>query len=334
MATSGPNRNHKAVLKCTSINYKIILEENAVTVLGRDNALPPLASDKRVSRNQLEAVFTYENGVPCVLLTRVGVNPSVVVLNATASIMDTSKQIAEQNQTYILRDGDKFSMIAHSYYYTVKIKEKKAAGDISGWKNYSFYKNMISSRPDGALIAEIHSNWFDDVSLLEYHHGYIQWLFPLFLDSGMNSAAKKLNKAEAKAMRGDLEIARRFIMSYRLMLNFYGMKLVDEKTGEIARHDDERFCNERYQNLNMNFHNNLRISRIIISLGHLGFFRYKQPFIEFLTKEMEKNKKLQKCRNSLENHWKPLVYGVGTKQYLEKTLELPEDREESVFFKS
>jgi hypothetical protein len=116
---------------------------------------------------------------------------------------------------------------------------------------------------------------------------YIQWLFPIFESKGMNYNSAPLSKAEAKLIREDLDCAQRVLTSYKvishiacclhclptdwhlqLMLNFYGLKLVDEQTGEVAR--DEKNWKDRYQNLNTSSHNNLRISRIIASLGHLG----------------------------------------------------------------
>jgi len=194
-----------------------------------------------------------------------------------------------------------------------------------------FYSNKISSRPEGDLIDEIHREWFDDVGKLEYHHGYIQWLFPLFLDSGVNSSASALKKDEAQLMRNDLEIARRVIRSYRLMLNFYGWHLVDEKTGEISKHPNENFRRNRYRNLNDNFHNNLRISRILISLGELGFGRYKEPLLNFLA--IEVNSGLRNCKESFDRFWKRLVQ-VDTQWYFEKTRETAEDREESIFFRA
>jgi hypothetical protein len=57
------------------------------------------------------------------------------------------------------------------------------------------------------------------------------------------------------------------------MLNFYGMRLVDEQTGEVER--EPKIWRERYTNMNKNTHNHLRVSRIITSLGELGFKRYK-----------------------------------------------------------
>ncbi len=44
----------------------------------------------------------------------------------------------------------------------------------------------------------------------------------------------------------------------RMMLNFYGLRLVDMKTGQVDRHDD---WHDRFQNLNYCEHNFLRISK-------------------------------------------------------------------------
>jgi hypothetical protein len=41
------------------------------------------------------------------------------------------------------------------------------------------------------------------------------------------------------------------------MLNFYGLKLVNVETGEVARTEEWQ---ERYKNMNILTHNNLRIS--------------------------------------------------------------------------
>lgn len=61
--------------------------------------------------------------------------------------------------------------------------------------------------------------------MLERHHGYIQYLFPLFerffssccitwSSNGMNHFAKKLKKDEAALMRADVDIGRKFVLSY------------------------------------------------------------------------------------------------------------------------
>lgn len=109
--------------------------------------------------------------------------------------------------------------------------------------------------------------------MLEGHHGYIQWLFPVFENAGMNFESRPLTKEGAAAIRADAEASERVIRSYRLMLKFYGLSLADERTGRVER--DAPYHTGRFRNLNDSPHNYLRISRIITSLGELGFRRHK-----------------------------------------------------------
>lgn len=44
------------------------------------------------------------------------------------------------------------------------------------------------------------------------------------------------------------------------MLDFYGMVLLDERTGEVARAENYK---SRYSNLNLSSHNYLRISTVM-----------------------------------------------------------------------
>ena len=48
------------------------------------------------------------------------------------------------------------------------------------------------------------------------------------------------------------------------MLNFYGLRLVDEATGELERTDEWQ---DRFLNLNICTHNNLRISAYLHETG-------------------------------------------------------------------
>lgn len=69
---------------------------------------------------------------------------------------------------------------------------------------------------------------------MEAHHGYIQWLFPIRED-GMNHYADQLQLHEAKAISSDPILQGRIITSYELMLDFYGIKLADRKTGTNSK---------------------------------------------------------------------------------------------------
>jgi len=88
----------------------------------------------------------------------------------------------------------------------------------------------------------------------------------------MNPDAQPLTLAEAAEIKRDPVCSGRVLVSYRLMLDFYGVQLDDEATGAVSRtpHYAERFAH-----LNFSFHNYLRITRILKCLGELGFEHFK-----------------------------------------------------------
>jgi hypothetical protein len=83
-------------------------------------------------------------------------------------------------------------------------------------ENYDFYTNKIRSHPDGDLIDNIHKKWFGDYRRLEYHHGYIQWLFPL-QEKGLNWSAEPLQKHEIESIKKDKKAFKRILKSYEMM---------------------------------------------------------------------------------------------------------------------
>ncbi|KAN0021478.1 hypothetical protein ACTFIU_010078 [Dictyostelium citrinum] len=204
---------------------------------------------------------------------------------------------------------------------------------LSKFKNFQFYKNKLSSKPDGNYIDAIHRYWFNDLKKLEYHHGYVQWLFPLYVNNGMNYQAYALNRIESKLFRNDIDIAKRVIRSYELMLNFYGIRLVNKHTGQLERSKDLQHSKKQFNNLSHNSHNNLRISRIITFLGLVGFKRYKKPLVDFLKLHID-NGNLSISRYSLKSYWEPLIdYSKSnSKWYFDNTLEDENDNEESIYF--
>ena len=82
--------------------------------------------------------------------------------------------------------------------------------------NYQFYTNEVESYPDGDLIDNIHKKWFGKYEKLEYHHGYIQWLFPI-REKGLNWSADPLQEHEIDKLKKDKRAMERLQTSYRLM---------------------------------------------------------------------------------------------------------------------
>ena len=144
----------------------------------------------------------------------------------------------------------------------------------------------------------------------------------------MSFHSDRLEKEEAAFIRKDLRSSIRLVKSYKMMLDFYGMQLLNYETGEVGRAKNYK---SRYENLNTQGHNYLRISRMLMSLGELGFVRYKTPWMDFMQHELESSNRLVNCKRSYLNFWRPLC-DPATPGYKKKTREEPEDRAESVFF--
>ena len=64
----------------------------------------------------------------------------------------------------------------------------------------------------GDYIDEIHKEWKGDYDRLEWHHGYIQWLFPI-RESGMNWHAQELQSHEIEVYKINLNLV------YKISLN-------------------------------------------------------------------------------------------------------------------
>ncbi|XP_065610676.1 opioid growth factor receptor isoform X2 [Cyrtonyx montezumae] len=160
--------------------------------------------------------------------------------------------------------------------------------------NLSFYKNEIAFLPHGLHIEELLESWWDNFEVLEENHSYIQWLFPL-REHGMNLRAKPLTCQEIEAFKKSKEVMERFIRAYQLMLRFYGIILVNQRTGELERAEN---WTERFLNLNRFSHNNLRITRILKCLGEMGYEHYQVHLVKFFLTETLVNETLSNVKRS------------------------------------
>ncbi|MDX2223713.1 MAG: opioid growth factor receptor-related protein [Rhodospirillaceae bacterium] len=116
--------------------------------------------------------------------------------------------------------------------------------------------------PAGRRIADI---WTWDHRRLEMVHDYIQWLFPLPEPSRFNPDAPLLSAADIAALRADADLRARVLRSLDLMLAFLG--LVRTPAG-VARGAD--FAARSANWLEVANHNHLRLTRILLFLGHAG----------------------------------------------------------------
>ncbi|KAM3871783.1 opioid growth factor receptor [Diretmus argenteus] len=173
--------------------------------------------------------------------------------------------------------------------------------------NLKFYLNQFPSAPDDVYIESFHKEWKTDYKKLERVHSYIQWLFPL-REPGVNYMASELTKKEIEAFKKSEEAKRRLVESYELMLGFYGIQLVNRETGEVKRAENWK---ERFGNLERNMHNNLRITRILKSLGELSFEHYQAPLVRFFLEETLVKKTLSSVKRSVLDYF---LFAVLDKQ--------------------
>ncbi|KAI7805546.1 opioid growth factor receptor-like protein 1 [Triplophysa rosa] len=166
------------------------------------------------------------------------------------------------------------------YKYRHSYPNYKEPRRTNEYRNLRFYLNKIPLVPDGIYIEEILTKWRGDYDKLEHNHTYIQWLFPL-REQGLNFYAQELTQDEIKEFQSTREAKRRFLLAYTIMLDFFGIKLLD-KNGNVARAQNWQ---DRFQHLNESQHNYLRITRILKSLGELGFEHFKLPLVRLLLEE-------------------------------------------------
>ncbi|XP_010636182.3 opioid growth factor receptor [Fukomys damarensis] len=181
-------------------------------------------------------------------------------------------------------------MCRYRHHYP-DLVERDSNGDMP---NLSFYRNEIRFLPNGCFVEDILQNWKDNYELLEDNHSYIQWLFPL-REPGVNWHAKPLTLREVEAFKSSTEVQERLIRAYELMLGFYGIQLEDRDTGAVCRAQN---YHKRFQNLNWRSHNNLRITRILKSLGELGLEHYQAPLARFFLEETLVHHELPGVRQS------------------------------------
>ncbi|KAK7048486.1 OGFr-N domain-containing protein [Favolaschia claudopus] len=183
--------------------------------------------------------------------------------------------------------------------------------------NLGFYTNALRSRPDELLIEEMHEQWHGDYNKLERKHGFIQWLFPI-REHGMNFESQPLQPHELTAIKADPRALERLLASYKLMLDFYGMRLVSEQTGAVDRSMPPRNFQPRYENLVRSSHNYLRISRILKCLSEFGFEHLNAGFLLHVLSEQSEAHELNNpgLRNSMDRWWANCIRNQEEREWI------------------
>jgi hypothetical protein len=126
----------------------------------------------------------------------------------------------------------------------------------------AFYRGF---EPDGAgrLISEVWAFSFDE---LEFHHDFIQWIFPLAQPSRFNPSAPLITAYDCYAFDTDRDLRRRAMRSLDLMLAFYGFERAEADIVPGSNFTER--CNNWAWPKD---HNHLRLSRMVQSLRLMTF---------------------------------------------------------------
>ena len=187
-------------------------------------------------------------------------------------------------------------------------------------EHVAFYSNMEPCGASGGYIDEILSDW--SFEQLERHHGYIQWIFPTMSRSRFNHRSRPIHIEAVRFIATDLSAALRVVLAYDMMLEFWGLRLRSARTGEVALCDHLGF-EASMQHLNSHPHNFWRMTRVIESLGLLGFGRYVDPLVELLVALLERG--VLQATGSL-THWRAARHVAschGHTSYLLQLLDQP-----------
>lgn len=144
-------------------------------------------------------------------------------------------------------------------------------------KIVAFYLGVIPDHRGRYLQGIL--NWSDDE--LERTEDYIQWLFPLPEGSGFHASVPGLDAATIKEFRLRRELRRNMRASFLRMLHLYGLELVESPLSVVK--SPYKFTRHSGNWLEAGNHNQLRITRMIRSLGILGLKAEALAFFNCLT---------------------------------------------------
>lgn len=116
---------------------------------------------------------------------------------------------------------------------------------------------------------------------------------------------------------------------FEIMLDFYGMKLLFNKSANKLIVVRSKNYNERYENMLIHQHNFLRITRILKSLQIMCKNDKLNSFLNHLIYEVYVSRKLSQAKYSCENYWLKLSNSYNNKHIenmsIEKIIELIND---------
>ena len=140
-----------------------------------------------------------------------------------------------------------------------------------------FYSPTTSAPINNRTLTQILA--YSD-SALEYHHDYIQILFPLPEGSPFNPSAPIIDKATFREFRQSKELHDQLLKSLKRMLSFYGFEICTALGVKVIPAPNFQSASKNWvKKFN---HNHLRITRILRSLRVLGLELEAVSFLQAL----------------------------------------------------
>ena len=158
-----------------------------------------------------------------------------------------------------------------------------------------FYDPNIEAKDSRGRTLESILKWDNDQ--LEYHHDYIQLLFPLPEGSPFNPSAPIIDRVTFNVFRASKDLQHQLRCSLERMLQFYGF----ESSHNLIHKDDsldfkiieaKNFAHASRNWVKRFNHNHLRITRILRSLRVLGLENEAREFFKALRKVYEDTGKI------------------------------------------
>ncbi|WP_165243926.1 opioid growth factor receptor-related protein [Paludisphaera soli] len=133
----------------------------------------------------------------------------------------------------------------------------------------------------GRTLADV---WALDDDAMEFHHDFIQWMFPLEEPSRFNFQAPVLDEEDLRAFRDDPALRENLLRSFDRFLAFLGLAREDDTVAPAADFESKRgiFLSPD--------HNWLRITRVLTSLRLLGLGEQSKAFHQALLRLMEEGR--------------------------------------------
>lgn len=161
-----------------------------------------------------------------------------------------------------------------------KLRVVKREPEIVYSERVQFYKGTLRLKQCGNLnIDEMIERWSQNHKILDTDKNYMSWFFPGFKD--------RQGPQDTQYFRTTFEIGERIVEIYKLMMNYYGINVLNPQTGRISRSKsysqryEETFLSSAFQSVHIQ-----KIRKILQFLNAVGFRKYAIELVKFMKKEI------------------------------------------------